>query len=52
MNREQYLAAVEVIKKDRKSLDQKQAQLREEYIESSKPCNVDDRVRVIVANVK
>lgn len=50
MNREQYLAAVEVIKKDRKSLDEKQSKLREEYIESSKPCNVDDRVRITLGS--
>lgn len=50
MNREQYLASLEVIKKDRKSLDEKQAQLREEYIESSKPCNIEDQVKITLGS--
>lgn len=50
MNREQYLAAVEVIKKDRKSLDEKQSKLREDYIESSKPCNIEDQVKITLGS--
>jgi hypothetical protein len=50
MNKEQYLKGLETIKKDRKTLDEKQAALKAEYIESSKPCNIEDQVKITLGS--
>jgi hypothetical protein len=50
MNREQYLKGLETIKLDRKTLDEKQAELKAEYIDSSKPCNIEDQVKITLGS--
>lgn len=50
MNREQYLKGLETIKLDRKTLDDKQAELKAEYIDSSKPCNIEDQVKITLGS--
>ena len=50
MTKEQYLKGLETIKLDRKTLDEKQATLKAEYIESSKPCNIEDQVKITLGS--
>lgn len=47
MNKEEYLIAKESIKKEQSELVKKLSDLRSQYIESNKPCNIDQLIEVI-----
>jgi hypothetical protein len=52
MNKQTYISSLENIKLEIQKLEEQKAQLRNAYIQSNKPCEVDQLVEIIKSNGK
>lgn len=50
MNKEEYQKELEIIRNQRKALDEKTDALKESYIEANKPCQIGDQVVITLVS--